>query len=235
MGIAYNTGIRTLGAASPFPTTWPNTTNPVGLSGVVFTLGGSDGLLWQNPQTTGGSPGIAWGTGSSPTDDTDNICTVQGRFSTSKHYSQITGRLFAGYLPPDSHEIELLLGFTISANSARGYEMDFGLGTGGNPLNLVPVRWNGNLNDFTTTVFTTLSGSLNFAIGDGDVCKGIYDSTSGSPVITMFLNGVQQCQITDTTAGKIVSGSPGQGFFARPGAGLDLSKYCNKGFDCGNA
>lgn len=233
----WNRGVQytTLSSGGPlFPTTWPNTENPVS-QGAIWTLGKTNGIAWNDPQTTGGNPGQAWGTLASPTDDTDNIATLQGRFSASKHYSQITGRLVNGYLPPSSHEIEILVGFTITANNATGYELDFGLGTGGNPLNFVPVRWNGPLNNFDTTVFTTLSGSLAFGIGDGDVCKAIFDSTSGSPVITMFLNGVQQCVITDTTAGKIVSGSPGMGFFARPGTGLNLNSYCNKGFDAGNA
>jgi hypothetical protein len=96
------------------------------------------------------------------------------------------------------------------------------------------VRWNGALGDFITTVFTTISGAA-FGVADGDIVKTIFDSTSGSPIITYFLNAVQQWQITDTTAGKITSGFPGMGFFARSGAGLDMTKYCNRRFDCGNA
>lgn len=219
--------------ASPFPTTWPGTSNPISLAGAVFTIGGNDGLDWQNPQTTGGAPGIAWGTGSSPTDDTDNIATVQGVFSTTKHFSQITVNKVAGYEAPTtnsfSHEIEVLIGFTIAAHNAKGYEMDMGF-----EQSVLPVRWNGALNDFTTTVFTTLSGGT-FTPVDGDIIKCIFDSTSGSPVITFVLNGSQVWQITDTTAGKITTGSPGMGFFARPGTGLDLSKYCNKGYNAGNA
>jgi hypothetical protein len=138
-------------------------------------------------------------------------------------------RQVVGYTPPSTQEVECLVGFTIAAHSAKGYEMDIGFG-----LNVQPVRWNGALNDFDTTVFTTLSGAT-FSLVDGDVLKTVYDSTSGSPVITMFLNGAQQWQVTDTTIGKILSGSPGMGFFARPGAGLDMTKYCNQGYDAGNA
>ena len=128
----------------------------------------------------------------------------------SDNFSTFTVNKVAGYTPPDSHEIELLGLFTITANSAKGYEMDFPFGGA-----LQPVRWNGAIGDFITTVFTTLSGSP-FNIADGDVVKSIYDSTSGSPVITLFLNGVQQIQLTDTTAGKITTGSPGMGFFIIP-------------------
>jgi hypothetical protein len=118
---------------------------------------------------------------------------------------------------------------TISANVMKGYEMNFQFG-----LAVQPVRSNGAIGDFSTTVFTDVSGAA-FGVNDGDVVKIIFDSTSGSPVITMFLNGVQSYVITDTTAGKITTGSPGMSFFVRPGAGADPTKYCNKGYDCGNA
>ena len=221
-----NTGV--LVAASVFPTTWPATENPVS-QGSIWTQGLDVGLDWQNTQSTGGSPGIGWGTGSSPVSDNDNISIVKGLYSTTKHYAQITINKVGGYTPPSTHETEVLVGFDITAHSAKGYEMDFAWGA-----NLQPVRWNGALNDFITTVFTTVSGAP-FLPNDGDVIKVIFDSTSGSPVITVFQNGAQQVQYTDTTAGKITSGAPGMGFFAAPGAGLDLTKYCNKGFDAGNA
>ena len=213
-----------------YNTTFPATENPISQGGGIWTQGLADGLDWQDVQSTGGSPGICWGTGSSGTGlFNDCIATQQGVYTTNKHYSQITVSLTGGYTPPSTHETEALVGFTISAHSAKGYEMDFGFGTG-----LQPVRWNGAAGDFITSVFTTLSGAT-FGVGDGDVVKAVYDSTSGSPVITLFLNSVQQWVITDTTAGKIVTGSPGLGFFARPGTGLDMSKYCVKGFACGNA
>jgi hypothetical protein len=214
---------------STFPTTWPNTENPIS-QGSIWTQGGTVGLSWQNTQSTGGNPGIAWGTGSSPVSATDNISTLQNSgFSTTKHFSQITVNKPGGYTPPSSQEVELLGLFTITANNAAGYELTFGYGA-----NAQAVRWNGALDAFDVTVCTTVSGAT-FIAADGDDIKVIWDSTSGSPIITIFQNSVQQWQVTDTTAGKITTGSPGMGFFARPGAGLDLSKYCNRRFNAGNA
>jgi len=217
-----------LGPSSFFPTTWPNTENPVSMGG-IWTQGADVGVDWQNTKSVGGTPGIALATAVSAGFN-DCISTVQGQgFSTTKHYSQLTVNKVAGYTPPDSQEIELLGLFTITANSAKGYEMDFAFG-----VNVQPVRWNGALGDFTTTVFTLVSGTP-FQASDGDVIKTVFDSTSGSPVFIIFLGGVEQVRYTDTTAGKITSGFPGMGFFVRTGAGVDLTKYCNKGFDCGNA
>ena len=211
-----------------FPTTWPLTENPISLGG-VFTLGGTNGLDWQNVRSNGGSPGIAYGVGASAGFD-DCLATVQGQgFSTTKHYSEIRIVKVGGYTPPSTHEVETLTGFTITANSAKGYEMDFGFNT-----SVQPVRWNGALGDFDTTVFTLLSGTP-FVAADGDIIRTVFDSTSGSPVLTVFLGGVQQVQYTDTTAGKILTGFPGIGFFAAAGTGLDMTKYCNNRFDCGNA
>lgn len=221
-------GRAQLVASSSFPTTWPLTENPISQGG-IWTQGGTVGLDWQNTRSNGGAPGIAYGVGPSAGFD-DCIATVQGQgLSTTKHYSEIRIVRVGGYTPPSSHETNGLCGFTISANSAKGYEII-------NPFNsnVQPVRWNGGLGNFDTTVFTLLSGSSYVAV-DGDVIKNVFDSTSGSPVITVFVNGVQQIQWTDTTAGKILSGFPGMGFFAASGAGLDMTKYCNSRFDCGNA
>jgi hypothetical protein len=211
-----------------FPTTWPLTENPIS-QGSIWTQGGTVGIDWQNTRSNGGAPGIAYGVGASSGFD-DCIATVQGQgFSTSKHFAQITINKVGGYVPPDSHEVEALVGFTISANSAKGYELTHPFG-----VNLTPTRFNGPLGNFDTTVFTTISGA-SFQVADGDIVKTIFDSTSGSPIMTVFLNGVQQWQFTDTTAGKILTGFPGKGFFARAGVNLDMTKYCNRGFDCGNA
>jgi hypothetical protein len=210
-----------------FSTTFPNTENPI-TSGVTWTQGGTDGIDWQNVRSTGGSPGTAYGVGPVLVTYEDCLATVQNRFNPNKHYAEITVRKDGGYVPPDTHEIEILVGYTISANSVTGYEMDFGFGN-----NLQPVRLQGSKGNFDTTVFTVVSGNY-FSASDGDVIRAYFDSTSGSPIITMYLNGVQQIQFTDTTAGKYVSGSPGMGFFARAGSGLDMTKYSAHGFACGN-
>jgi len=216
------------GPIGPFTTTFPNTENPVSLGGIV-KQGLADGLDWSNTQSTGGTPGSCYATAFNDVTDNDSIMCLPSLFSATKHYSQITIHKAAGYTPPSTHEVEGHVGTVITAHSIKSYEMDFGFG-----LSLQPVRWDGAINSFTTTCFTTLSGNF-FSVADGDVVKTVFDSTSGSPVITVFLNGVQQIQMTDTTAGKLVSGAPGVGFFIRSGTGADFTKYCISGWSCGNA
>lgn len=218
---------------SDFSTTFPSTENPLSVGGTFTHHGGRDGLDWQDMLCVGGTPGIAYGTGTTPSGQfTDNIATIQGRFTATKHFSQITIHKPDGaYTPPDSHEVEALVGFTIGANSARGYETDV-LYNG----SFGPVRWNGARGDYSDTVFTTVSGAT-FTVAHGDVLKTVFDSSSGSPVISYYLNGsgTPGWVVTDTTAGKIGSGSPGIGSFAHPGSGFDFTKHAIRGFSAGSA
>lgn len=209
-----------------FPLLWLSAQNPIN---GIWTQGGRDGLVWQNTRSNGGNPGIAYGVGPSAGYD-DCISSVQGQgLSLTKHFTEIRIVKIGGYTPPSTHEVGLWGGLTIGPNSLAGYEFNFQF-----DANVQPVRSNGPIGNFNTDVFTTLSGAA-FAVAHGDIVRSIYDSTSGSPILTLFLNGVQQIQWTDTTAGKILTGYPGMSFFARDGAGLDMTKYCNNRFDCGNA
>lgn len=226
--------------ASEYSTTFPLTENPLS-QGSIWTHGGDVGLDWQNVQCAGGSPGSAYGTGVSDISPSvlfnDNIATLQSSgLSTSAFWLEMLVRDDAGYTPAAAHEIELLM-MTISAHSAIGYEMDF-------TLTLTPARWNGAAGDFTTGFETTISGST-FTPADGDRVRAEYDSTSGSPVFTLYsgtgaigggLTGLtQRWKFTDTTAGKIVSAYPGMGHFYRPGVSpADFPKRSIKGFGCGN-
>lgn len=235
MSISRSRGIVSA-PTTVFIDTFSSTENPLSEGG-IYSLGGTTGLDWQNVRTTGGSPGICYGVGSSPGPPyNDCIATVQARgFSTTKFFSEITASKTGGYTPPDSHELEVLFMY-MAANSVVGYEMDFGFGQG-----VQPVRWNGAINDFTINGeagWPDAQSGTAFAGGlaDGDVAKFVFDSTSGHPVITGYLNGSQVFQVADTSAGKISHVLyPGFGFFARAGTGLDLTKFCIKGFRAGDA
>lgn len=95
-----------------------------------------------------------------------------------------------------TNEIELLLRFSISAHNAHGYEC---LWSWGGSVSI--VRWNGNFSDFTTIASNATPSVL---IGDGALLK----ATITGSTITMYTNGVQVLQVTDTTWS---SGSPGIG------------------------
>jgi hypothetical protein len=179
-------------------------------------------------QTT---PGLAFGTATSAEPDVkDNIATVQGLFSTTKHFVEAT--VFkTGSDPLVSLELEFLVGTTITANSSKLYACVFPF----NNSSIVHGRWNGPYNDFKPGGLTIVSGTDFYSGGavHGDVMRVIYDSTSGSPIITLFINGVQHLVLTDTDAGKHMTGNPGIGVFARPGA--TLANYGFSNFTCGNA
>jgi hypothetical protein len=164
-------------------------------------------------------------------DGVDYIATVPNRFTTNKHFAQHQVRRQAGYTAPDTQECELLVGFTLSSGVSTGYELDFWFnGT------LQAVRWNNGAaanNPYDFTAVTVVSGTWPGTV-DGDVVKAIFDSTSGSPIIQVYLNNVLKITFTDTTAGKILNGSPGIGFFARTGAGYSATGYCITAFSAGS-
>src|SRR6185369_6346569 len=171
-----------------------------------------------------------YATAASPSDYSDNIATIQGRFTANKHFAQIKcNRPDGAYTPPStSLEIECLVGFTIASGNAKGYEFDVIYdGT------ILLARWNGAQGDFTTSGFTTLSGSIP-TLAHNDVLKVVYDATSGSPVMTVFKNSTQVWQVTDTQTGKITSGSPGIGFFSRSSSDT-FTKHTISAFSAGSA
>jgi hypothetical protein len=244
MGICYAIGRNQSAPAFPDPytTTFPLTENPVSENG-IYTLGGVDGLDWQNPRTTGGTPGIEYASGTSPGQATDNLVILKGRFSPTKHFVEFVIKKQAGYTPLNTHEIEGLVGFDITGHNARGYEWDFGFGQ-----NVQVIRWNGAIDDYTvlgdpngnlangkgwtdTPTGTGIPGGLN----DGDRVRITFDSTSGSPVMTCHVNGVLVYTVSDTSANKWTNGAPGNGYFARPDASLVLTNYCIRERKVGSA
>lgn len=211
-----------------YQTSFFNTENPVS-ENKIWTVGdfntgvnNATGI-----QSVGGNPGLCYGHNN---DAVDYIGLITGRFSPTKHFSEVTFKYNNSYVAPSTQEVEVHLAGTYTGTSVRTYEMDFWFS--GNVLQ--PVRWNGDLS-FNTDVFTTVSGSWpGTARNDGDRARAYFDSSSGSPVISVYLNDVLQVVYTDTTAGKIMSGSPGLAFFARTGTGFDWTGYCAKGYKCGN-
>lgn len=224
---AYPNGDKP-GALSSFSTTFPSSENPISQGG-AFTVGTEQGGVGASgPASTGGSPGLCY---ASAGDGYDYAATIQGQFSTTKHYAEITIHRVGGYTAPDAQEVEILVGATLGSGVASAYELDLWFGGG----HLQTVRWNPTPGDYDTGAVTIVSGSWDVSsLSDGDVVRAEFDSTSGSPVITVKLNGVTKVVYTDTTSGKLTSGSPGFGFFARTGSGFDATGYCIKGFAAGS-
>jgi hypothetical protein len=192
--------------AQTYTTSFSTTENPLSENG-KWTNGGDVGLDWQNVRTTAGTPNKAYGTGVSY-DYNDCIAVLSG--FPANQSAEATVYLAAGYTPPSSHEIELLLRFQVSAHNARGYEINFWAGGSGVQV----VRWNGRMGDWTE-LRNTGTGPQGLVTGD------IVKAQMIGNTVTVFKNGTVISTVTDDT---FKDGNPGMGFFIRPGGAPD--KYC---------
>ncbi|MEO8132499.1 MAG: fibronectin type III domain-containing protein [Betaproteobacteria bacterium] len=181
-----------------YSTSFPGTENPISESG-KWINGKTAGVNWNNVQTV---PGRAYGSVVVSGYD-DDIAVLNTAFPRNQ-YAQATVFRVAGYSPGVSHEVELLLNFRITPNSARGYEVLWGVSG-----YLAIVRWNGPLNNYTP-----LLENVNPGIGapvDGDVLRA--EVVNG--VIRAYKNGVLVGSATDSTW---TDGQPGVGFWPTSGA-----------------
>jgi len=194
-----------------YSTSFPNIENPISENG-KWINGKTVGLNWNNVQSTLGKAYAAdFATGYN-----DPIAVLNTSF-TANQYAQGTVSRADGYSPGVSHEIELLLRFQITANSARGYEVLWGHDGG-----MAIVRWNGPLGNYTPLVDGLQIGRA----VDGDVLRA--EIVNG--VIKVYKNGgLVAIGPTDTTW---TGGQPGIGFWPKPGA--TLQSYGWKSFAAGN-
>jgi hypothetical protein len=199
--------------AKTYSTDFSGSENPISEGG-VWTNGGDVGLDWQNEAK---DQGLAFGTGFS---DGYDDCLAHLSGFAADHYAEATVHAEAGYTPPSSHEVELLLRFEITANSARGYEVLCGWGGAYSQI----VRWNGPLDDFT---YLDTTGPGFGALVEGDVIR----AEAVGDTITAYKNGSEVMQATDPTWSD---GNPGMGFFIRPGAGAEPRSYCYDAYAAGD-
>jgi hypothetical protein len=195
-----------------YSTNFLGSENPLSENG-VWTNGGVVGLDWQNVRKNGGHAFA------SATSAGYNDCIAHLSGYPPNHFAQATVHVAAGYSAPDSHEIELLLRFKITAHSARGYEINCGWNGAYSQI----VRWNGPLNDFT---YLNPTGPGFGALAEGDVIR----ATAIGSTITVYKNGAQVMQVTDPTW---ADGNPGAGFFVRPNAAAVPESYCFSAFSAG--
>jgi hypothetical protein len=194
-----------------YSTSFPATENPISEGG-KWINGLSVGLDWQDVRTlvgTAGAPNKAYGTGESPDAYNDNIACLLG--FPANHSAQAVIYREPGYTPSDTHEVELLLRFKISAHVARGYEVDFAYGGAGVQV----FCWHGPQGD----VFPELTGS---GPGPGGLVTGdVVKAKMIGNVLTVYKNGSLIYTVTDDT---YADGGPGMGYFLRPGGTLE--NYC---------
>ena len=213
-------GSATTTCGSPVPSGGYSTTFTVTEStlseGGAWINGKSAGLAWNNIQSSGGRAGATHIMASAPPYD-DCIACINPNFVTlpANQYAQGTVYRASGYTT--GHEVELLVRFSITANSARGYEVYWSTNGG-----LYIVRWNGPINSFTSLV-TTSPGLAN----SGDVVRV---EAIGS-LITVKINGSAVLSVNDSTWS---SGQAGIGL--NPwGVGSDFFSYTWDSFSCGGA
>lgn len=201
-------------------TNFSATENPLSEGG-KWINGKAAGLDWLNVQTTSGKAFASAFVGG-VSDYNDNIAVLTGTF-TADQFAQGTVSRVAGYSPRASHEVELLLRFSIFAHDAHGYEV---LWAHTGEINV--VRWNGPLGNYTP-----LAGEGGVAVGaavDGDVLRA---EISGN-VIRVWKNGSLVLAVDVRNQGGTVwsSGQPGLGFWPRSGATLE--SYGWKSYQAGN-
>jgi hypothetical protein len=186
-------------SGNSYTTNFASSENPISEGG-KWINGQAVGLDWNNVQSASGKAvGAAIATSYN-----DDIATLTTSF-TPNQYAQGTVYRASGYSPGVSHEIELLLRFQITANSARGYEVLWGQ-TG--EVNI--VRWNGPLGDYTPLLSAT--GPNIGPATDGDVLRA---EITGS-VIKVYKNGT--LVLTGPSNTTWSDGQPGMGFWPTPGA-----------------
>lgn len=203
-----------------FSTNFPATQNPIVQDG-AWVRGASEGLDWTDPQTTGGSPGIAWPTMTAKTGGhfIDSIAHRQG-FNPDHYCKSIVAGTGNSFL-----ETELLLRFKITAHNARGYEVDFTPGDGLVRL----VRWNGAQDSFS--IMTSAAGS--FSNGD------VYEAWVQGSLVSVAINGTTLINAFDVQAWAVANGgsywsdgNPGMGFWNE--TGVSNNTYAISHWECRN-
>jgi hypothetical protein len=211
----------------PYSTAFPLTENPINENG--NWLGGSSagatfasrwakgrvwrgGSLWGDVQT---ADGLAYGV-SEPTEFGDPTAILTGTWSPAQ---TVTATVRVRKTPTGRccHEVELRLRTTISSRKITGYEAYCSVMPGNQYCHI--ARWNGPNGSYWN--FET--GKSATYVKDGDVMKATATGTNPT-VITLYKNGAQILQATDTGAagggfgafGPWTSGNPGIGFYDNP-------------------
>lgn len=183
----------TVAFALSYSTSFPSTENPISEEG-RWVNGLATGLVWANVRSSGGK---AFGTQDGAGNFDDSIAYLTGSWGPDQtvQATVVTPSGFAG-------EVEVLVRWNITANSATGYEVNCSASY------TEIVVWEGNFADFGLLSHVNTAACIN-----GAVLK----VTVVGNTITSFINGTQMAQVTDTTWG---TGHPGIGFY-NGGAGTN--------------
>lgn len=187
-------------AGRRYATTFPGIENPLSEGDAWL----HHGRHWTKVQK---KDGLAYGTQSGVGGYDDSYAYLSG--FAPDHQGEAVVHVAPG-ISQGPHEAELLLRWSDSTFSARGYECLFNF-TG----DIQIMRWNGPFGDFTEV--GGMAGRRSRRLSTGDVLRA---RIVGS-VISCYINGVLLAQATDRVW---TDGQPGIGFFKREaGANADLA------------
>jgi hypothetical protein len=198
-----------------YTTDFPGTESPVSEGGKWTNGSAAGGNLWGNVQT---SAGLAFGV-SEPTQYGDPTAILKGAWTAD----QSAEAMIVNHLSSSGccHEVEVRLRTTISVNKITGYEAYCSISSNAPYCHI--ASWGG-----PNGVYANLDGD-----GINPSCDTLYlknndklgaTVTGSSPVVvTLYVNGVQRCQVHDTgndtfngdgkKHGPWTSGNPGIGFY----------------------
>jgi hypothetical protein len=197
-----DSGMLDAGGKLLYATSFPGTENPISEGG--RWLGGlTDGVVFKDVRTT---PGRAFASGINYDYD-DSLAILKSPVIPNDQFVEVTIYLKQGYVPPSSHEIELLLRGNIDKTKGPAYA----------PLYEVLIPWGGT-NGSIFYQNGVKGGFEQLPIGGpgyaplktGDVVRA---EMVGSQ-ITVKVNGAVAMTASDT---RLPIGKPGIGFFVRPG------------------
>jgi hypothetical protein len=200
-GLAWSQGTYT--------SNFPLTENPISESG-KWINGGVAGLRWTNIRTTPGRAlGTQSGTDAGKARYADSTAILAGTWGPNQTVQATVFVANASGASGVFEEVELRLRTNITPNSITGYEIAASVHL--TDFYISVARWNGPL-----AKWTSIGGSVPHPCVNGDVLK----ATMIGSTITVYLNGVQMLQVTDTT---YKNGSPGIGLFLQGASGLNAN------------
>src|SRR5262249_48686519 len=181
-----------------YSTNFPLTEAPINENG-AWNNGATTGLDWGDCLTSSGQVH-----GSGPLNVNAQLYADPTAILTetwaSNQMAQATLHINGDLGTTTGKEIELRLRSVVTPHLCRGYE--FCIGIVPTTTYLAIIRWNGALNDFSGVTQAWRGNAFN----DGDV----FQATAVGNVLTLYLNGVQILQGTDSTW---TNGNPGVGFW----------------------
>ena len=187
-----------------YSTEFPAAESPISEHG-NWECGGSVGLDWTDVATI---PGHIFGLESGAKGYDDATALLTGSWGPNQ---LVQATVYTASQNDNMwEEVELRLRSNLSAHRATGYEVLFRCSKTKKAYSDI-VRWEGPLGKFT---YLSHKEGAEYGVADGDVVK----ATMSGSVITVYKNGVQIAQATDST---FAAGRPGIGFFLQEGSGVN--------------